>query len=270
MDKFELISLAIELAVKNVQQGTGGPFGAVIYDPKQYLIVGQGANSVVPDNDPTAHAEVNAARDAIRNLGKKDLRGLECYTSCECCPMCLSYLLDAGISKIYFAASRKDAANAHFSDDQQYELLKKGYEANCLHSPISYVANENFETESVDRLRHICKASNAFHLPQDFVFECSHKPHPFSLIALDWARVGRVRDVDNPQDPEKDSLQKDISKILYGSEEFEKLFGYKKVEDILDVVANGSEDISCITHHDKLKPFELWEEVLKRDDAKRY
>jgi guanine deaminase len=270
MEKFELISLAIELAIKNVEQGTGGPFGAVIYDPKQYLIVGKGSNSVVPDNDPTAHAEVNAARDAIKNLGKKDLRGLECYTSCECCPMCLSYLLDAGISKIYFAASRKDAATAHFSDDQQYELLKKGYDANCSYSSINSVVIESFETESVDKLRHICKASNSFHLPQDFVFECNNKPHPFSLIALDWARVGRIRDKENPDDPEKDLFEKDVSKILYGSEEFEKLFGHRKVEDILDVVANGSEDIKCITHPDKLKPFELWEKVLQVENAKRY
>lgn len=270
MDRYELISLAIELAIKNVEQYTGGPFGAVIYDPKQYLIVGKGANSVVSDNDPTAHAEVNAARDAIQKLGKKDLRGLECYTSCECCPMCLSYLLDAGISKIYFAATRKDAANAHFSDDQQYELLKKGYEANCSYSHMVQVSNENFETESVDKLRAVCKTSNAFHLPQDYVFECNHKPHPFSLIALDWARVGRIRDREYPEDPEKDLLEKDVSKILYGSEEFEKLFGHRKVEDILDVVANGSDDIQCISHPDKLKPFQLWEEILKVEHAKRY
>ena len=100
---------AIELARENIKKG-GGPFAAIIVkDGKEIARTG---NTVTLSNDPTAHAEVNAIREACRKLGTFNLSGCEIYSSCEPCPMCLSAIYWAGISKIYMSASRFDAAEA--------------------------------------------------------------------------------------------------------------------------------------------------------------
>ena len=104
----------------------GGPFGAVIV--KDGAIVARGANSVTLDNDPTAHAEVNAIRAACRSLGTFDLSGCTVYTSCEPCPMCLAAIYWAGISRIYFGNTRKDAAAIDFADDHIYNELSRPLE----------------------------------------------------------------------------------------------------------------------------------------------
>lgn len=116
---------AIRLADESVERG-GGPFGAVIV--KDGAIVGRGANSVTLDNDPTAHAEVNAIRTACRSLGTFDLSGCTVYTSCEPCPMCLAAIYWAGISRIYFGNTRKDAAAIDFADDHIYNELSRPLE----------------------------------------------------------------------------------------------------------------------------------------------
>lgn len=113
---------AIELSRKNIDQN-GGPFGAVIV--KDGKIVGEGANRVTSSNDPTAHAEVVAIRQACQNLNTFDLSGCEIYTSCEPCPMCLSAIYWAHLSKIYFANTKKDAAEIHFDDDFIYQEIPK-------------------------------------------------------------------------------------------------------------------------------------------------
>ena len=109
---------AIELSIESVRNG-GGPFGAVI--ARNGEILAEASNSVTIDNDPTAHAEVNAIRRATRKLGSFDLSGCEIYTSCEPCPMCLGAIYWSHIDKIYYANNRKDAAEIGFDDDFIYQ-----------------------------------------------------------------------------------------------------------------------------------------------------
>ena len=122
MDSKEQFMLkAIQLAERNLQQGNGGPFGAVVV--KEGKIIGKGINSVTSTLDPTAHAEINAIRDACRNLGDFQLEDCEIYSSCEPCPMCLGAIYWARPKKLYFAASRRDAEQAGFDDTKIYEEL---------------------------------------------------------------------------------------------------------------------------------------------------
>lgn len=113
---------AIRLADESVAHG-GGPFGAVIV--KDGRILAGASNSVTLDNDPTAHAEVNAIRQACRELGTFDLKGSVIYASCEPCPMCLGAIYWAGIERIYYANTRADAAAADFADGFIYEDMGK-------------------------------------------------------------------------------------------------------------------------------------------------
>jgi len=130
---------AIELSLDNMRSGKGGPFGAIIV--KDGKIVGSGANHVTSENDPTAHAEVVAIRDACRNLGTFQLDDCIIYTSCEPCPMCLGAIYWARPKAIYYANTRVDAANIGFDDDFIYEELKKDLEIRSL--PIEQVGREN-------------------------------------------------------------------------------------------------------------------------------
>lgn len=113
--------IAIGLSEDNVKQEKGGPFGAVIV--KDGVVVAASANRVIPDNDPTAHAEVSVIRLACKVLDTYNLSGCEIYTSCEPCPMCLGAIYWARIDKIYYANTRKDAANVGFDDDHIYNEL---------------------------------------------------------------------------------------------------------------------------------------------------
>lgn len=113
---------AVELAVQNVQNGGGGPFGAVIV--KNGKIVGSGCNNVTTQNDPTAHAEVQAIRDACKNLNSFQLDDCEIYTSCEPCPMCLGAIYWARPKAVYYACTKTDAANIGFDDAFIYEQLE--------------------------------------------------------------------------------------------------------------------------------------------------
>jgi len=116
----KLMREAIALSSRNIDNG-GGPFGAVIV--KDGKILARGANRVTADNDPTAHAEVNAIREAARILGTFDLSGCEIYTSCEPCPMCLSAIYWARIDHIYYANTQYDAKAIDFDDSFIYEEL---------------------------------------------------------------------------------------------------------------------------------------------------
>jgi len=116
---------AIRLAVANVRSGKGGPFGAVVV--KDGRIVAAGVNSVTTANDPTAHAEVIAIREACRILNAFQLDGCEIYTSCEPCPMCLGAIYWARPDRVYFAATAADAAAAGFDDSFIYEELKRAH-----------------------------------------------------------------------------------------------------------------------------------------------
>lgn len=117
---------AIALSKNNVEALNGGPFGAVIV--KDGKIVGEGWNKVTANNDPTAHAEVEAIRQACQNLSTFSLDECEIYTSCEPCPMCLSAIYWSRIGKIYFANTKTDAAAIKFDDDFIYQEIPKSSE----------------------------------------------------------------------------------------------------------------------------------------------
>ena len=121
----EFMQKAIELSIENVKSGKGGPFGAVIV--KDGKIIAHGANSVTSNNDPTAHAEVMAIRKACEVLGTFQLDGCEIYTSCEPCPMCLGAIYWARPDKMYYANTKKDAADINFDDNFIYEELALPY-----------------------------------------------------------------------------------------------------------------------------------------------
>ena len=117
----DFLRQAIRLSIENLQSPGGGPFGAVVVRGDQ--IVGRGQNRVVPANDPTAHAEVVAIRDACSALSTYTLEGCEIYTSCEPCPMCLGAIYWSHLERIYYAATRSDADEAGFRDDLLYREI---------------------------------------------------------------------------------------------------------------------------------------------------
>lgn len=129
MYKDEFMRRAIRLSLDNVKKG-GGPFGAIIV--KDGKVISAGTNNVTAKNDPTAHAEVDAIRKAAKNLKNFDLSGCELYTSCEPCPMCLSAIYWARISRIYYGNTKKDAAKIGFIDDFIYKELGKPLEKRKL------------------------------------------------------------------------------------------------------------------------------------------
>ncbi len=112
---------AIRLSIENMRSGKGGPFGAVIV--KDGKIIARGFNQVTSTNDPTAHAEVVAIREACKELNSFQLEGCEIYTSCEPCPMCLGAIYWARPAKMYYANTKKDAANIGFDDQFIYEEI---------------------------------------------------------------------------------------------------------------------------------------------------
>ncbi|MGC8865454.1 MAG: nucleoside deaminase [Bacteroidales bacterium] len=114
---------AIELARANVERGKGGPFAAIVV--RNGEVIAAAANSVTSTNDPTAHAEVNAIREACRRLGTFQLDDCEIYTSCEPCPMCLGAIYWARLRKVYFAATKVEASEAGFDDDFIYREIEK-------------------------------------------------------------------------------------------------------------------------------------------------
>lgn len=122
----EYMQLAVELAEKGMDTGEGGPFGAIIV--KNGKIVGKGNNRVTSTNDPTAHAEMVAIRDACKNLKSFQLDDCEIYTSCEPCPMCLAAIYWSRPKAVYYACTKVDAANIGFDDNYIYHQIYKPIE----------------------------------------------------------------------------------------------------------------------------------------------
>lgn len=118
----KFMRMAVELSRYNVENEQGGPFGAVIV--KNGEVIARSANKVVPTNDPTAHAEVATIRLACQELGTFNLEGCVIYTSCEPCPMCLGAIYWARIDKVYYANTKKDAADIGFDDHFIYDELE--------------------------------------------------------------------------------------------------------------------------------------------------
>jgi len=260
-----LMNVVSELSLANVNkngQGTldfsnieGGPFAALIIqhnDKGEPMIVGVGANHVVPESDPSAHGEMSAIRDAIRRLGYSDLTGMKMYSSCECCPQCQSAVTAVGITELVYANTRFEAADIGFSDEQQYRLMAQlnesisslyesefvdeylkylgDYDAVVLDQNHQIIAHDGDQSvndpfQSLPSLRAIlraCKKLNTFHLPEDVILISRYKPHPIAFVTADWARVGRVRNKTNPEDPSLDHFKKDASRMLYVKAEFEE------------------------------------------------
>ena len=120
--KNKFMQRAIELSIESINSG-GGPFGSVIV--KDNKIISEGMNRVTVNNDPTAHGEIVAIRNACKNLKNFNLSGCELYSTCEPCPMCLSAIYWAHIDKIYYANTRDDAQEIDFDDSLIYLELKK-------------------------------------------------------------------------------------------------------------------------------------------------
>ena len=123
--KNEFMKRAIDLSIESVNKG-GGPFGCVIV--KGEKIVSEGSNKVTSTNDPTAHGEIVAIRDACKKLNNFSLSGSELYSTCEPCPMCLSAIYWARVDKIYYANTREDARKIDFDDSLIYSELQKNIE----------------------------------------------------------------------------------------------------------------------------------------------
>ena len=119
----EFMDKAIDLSDDNFDKNYGGPFGACIV--KDGKIIGKGINRVIKDNDPTAHAEIVAIRNACKTIKSHDLSGCELYTSCYPCPMCLSAIIWSNIKKVYYGNTKEDASNIGFRDDFIYEYIDK-------------------------------------------------------------------------------------------------------------------------------------------------
>ena len=120
-NKEQFMKEAVTAALKGMNNNEGGPFGCVVV--KDGEIVGRGNNKVTSTNDPTAHAEVTAIRDACKNLNSFQLDGCEIYTSCEPCPMCLGAIYWARPDKVYYGSNQIDAANIGFDDEFIYKEI---------------------------------------------------------------------------------------------------------------------------------------------------
>ena len=137
-DKEKFMSEAVKAALKGMNNNEGGPFGCVVVKDGQ--IVGRGNNKVTSTNDPTAHAEVTAIRDACKNLDSFQLDGCEIYTSCEPCPMCLGAIYWARPDKVYYGSNQIDAANIGFDDEFIYKEIPLPYSERSI--PFEQLAPE--------------------------------------------------------------------------------------------------------------------------------
>ena len=146
----EFMKIAKDLANDNLRTNEGGPFGACVV--KDGIIIGRGKNQVLSTNDPTAHAEVMAIRDACKNISSYDLSECELYTSCYPCPMCLSAIIWSNIKRVYYGNTKEDAKNIGFRDDFIYEYINK--------------LSKNIQDESVLKLKCIDREETIKELKQ--------------------------------------------------------------------------------------------------------
>ena len=128
----ELMDKAINKARETMNENIGGPFGALIVD-KDGKVLAVASNSVLRDHDPTAHAEINAIREATKKINSHDLSGCTLYTTAYPCPMCLGAIVWSNIKKVYFGCTEKDADNIGFRDDFIYKFIEnKRQDVNIL------------------------------------------------------------------------------------------------------------------------------------------
>ncbi|APH14660.1 cytidine and deoxycytidylate deaminase zinc-binding region family protein [Clostridium sporogenes] len=124
MDKNEIMDLCVKSCMEGMKNHEGGPFGSAIVKDGKVIAVAH--NTVIGDNDPTAHGEVNAIRQACKKLNTFDLSGCELYTTSEPCPMCMSAIIWANISKVYYGCTVEDARDIGFRDEHILKFLKEG------------------------------------------------------------------------------------------------------------------------------------------------
>lgn len=140
----EYMKIAKELAEDNLKTNVGGPFGACVV--KDSKIIGKGSNHVISNNDPTAHAEIMAIREACKTINSYDLSDCELYTTCYPCPMCLSAIIWANIKKVYYGNTRKDAETIGFRDDDIYEYIKETATTNKINNVLNLKNIDRNET----------------------------------------------------------------------------------------------------------------------------
>ncbi|MGS2725291.1 nucleoside deaminase [Psychroserpens sp. BH13MA-6] len=136
--KKQFMKEAVNAALRGMNNNEGGPFGCVVV--KDGKIVGRGNNKVTSTNDPTAHAEVTAIRDACKNLNSFQLEGCEIYTSCEPCPMCLGAIYWARPDKVFYGSNQTDAANIGFDDAFIYKEIPLPHKERSI--PFEQLARE--------------------------------------------------------------------------------------------------------------------------------
>lgn len=165
MNKY--MKTANELAKENITSNNGGPFGAVVV--KNGEIVGKGNNNVLANNDPTAHAEIMAIRDACKNLNTFDLSECEIYTSCYPCPMCLSAIIWANIRTAYYGNTKEDAENIGFRDNHIYEYISELDKKidNKLNNKLNNKQNNELNNKSDNKRDNKLNNNNDNELKQD-------------------------------------------------------------------------------------------------------
>lgn len=129
-NKEQFMRAAVQEAIKGMNNNEGGPFGCIIV--KNGEIIGKGNNKVTSTNDPTAHAEVTAIREACKHLNSFQLEGCDIYTSCEPCPMCLGAIYWARPDKVYYASNQIDAASIGFDDEFIYNEIPLPYDERSI------------------------------------------------------------------------------------------------------------------------------------------
>lgn len=140
----EYMKIAKELSDDNLKTNVGGPFGACVVENGK--IIGKGSNHVLENNDPTAHAEIMAIREACKNINTYDLSGCELYTTCYPCPMCLSAIIWSNIKKVYYGNTKEDAMNIGFRDDYIYRYIKNLTDNNSDNSVLELKCLDREET----------------------------------------------------------------------------------------------------------------------------
>ncbi|MGF9905612.1 nucleoside deaminase [Brevibacillus porteri] len=156
MEREAWMGQAVQIAFENVRDKIGGPFGAIVV--KDGHVIGRGRNEVTTSNDPTAHAEIQAIREACRHLQTFQLNDCDLYTSCEPCPMCLGAIYWARPRNVYYACTKEDAAHVGFDDQFIYEQIVLPHEERSIPFQIINLANRRspFEawSQSLDRIEY--------------------------------------------------------------------------------------------------------------------
>lgn len=210
---------ADQLAAENTK---GGPFGSVIL-AADGTILGEGANEVVHQHNPSCHAEMQALRDAGHKQGFWHLKGATLVTSCECCPMCLAGAYAAGVERIIFGNTRKDAADIGFADDAIYEEMSVGYDklpieritsskhiapgidavvlakdGTILSTAAAVQGNVDDPTAmpSVLAVGKACAAVDNFHLPEGTTLITRKTVHPLGYTAARWAHIEHIQSLE--------------------------------------------------------------------------